>query len=82
MPTDKFAVRLVIATFAIIALFSLAAMTVLAFRHQTIPRALDGAFTFTTGALVGVIAKTTTTEPFGPESQVVEAPAVVVPPAD
>lgn len=85
MPTDKFAVRLVIATVAAIAIVSLVVMAALALRHDSIPRGIDTAFTLSIGLLGGFIAKTSTSEPGPPVAaaggvNVTEAPAVVVAP--
>lgn len=80
MPSDKFAVRLVVLVFAVLAIGSFTAMVALALMHRAQVENFNRAFIGSTGVLAGVLARTTTTEPHA--EPVVEAPTVVVQPED
>lgn len=85
MPTDKFSVRAVIIVLALISLGSLAAMIGLALLSREQEANIHDAFVFSTGALIGVIARTSTNEDHPQDVNVVNPPTdpvVVNPIAD
>lgn len=75
MTSDHFAVRVVVVTIAAGALIGLAAVGYLATTGTTIPDQLDRLVTLFAGALIGVLARTSSTD----DAQQVQ---VVNPPAD
>lgn len=78
MPTDKFAVRLVLIVLAIVTFVSLAALIACVFTDRDATDYLKGAFQMSLAALIGVIAATrTSTEP--QQVQVANEPTDPVP---
>jgi hypothetical protein len=81
VPSDRFAVRVVIIVASIVALASLAAMILMGLAHQQVPDNIDRSFSTAFGALIGVIAATRTDpQPVnvvnGPDEAVPVDPAV------
>lgn len=78
MNTDRYVIRVVVVTVAVLAAMCLATMCALALRHDAVPPELKEAFLLLAGAFIGLLARTSTpaddapqqvtvvTEPAGP----------------
>lgn len=79
MSTDRFVIRVVVVTVALLAAVALIAMCGLALRHDPIPQDLKESFLMLAAALVGLLAKTSTPADDTQQVHVVNEPDEPIP---